>query len=238
MAERFTWEFRQEDVKRNIEAYGMENFLRWPVSAEALYSGDELYGHRRLDRLMRSEHRLDRYVGRFNTGNPPNDGPLDMHMVVQAHHLMTLLDTGYTIPMQGTVYEFGGGFGAMVLLLRRIGFTGKYVIQDLPEMLRLQDYWLKGEGIRENVTLTTEPIAGEYDLFIANCSLSEANEDARSKVKDLVEAHAYEICYDRCWNKGTMATIMAEWVEGIPGQWKRVQDPIFSNHEYWVAKCC
>lgn len=232
-APRFTWEFRQEDIARNLREQGPARFLRWPISAEALYSADPVLGQRRLDLLSPS---LRPHVYRFSAGDPPGDGPFDWHLVIQAYHLDKLLQRGYDLRAADSIYEFGGGFGAMVLLLRRMGYNGRYVIQDLPELLQLQDYWLQTEGIRDNVVLTTRPIAGEYDLFISNCALNEATAAAVEGCWGNVMARAYEICYDRCWRPGIVEE-MAALTKRRLLNWEHTIDTIFVNHAYWTGVC-
>ena len=43
--------------------------------------------------------------------------------------------------------EFGGGTGEQVAVFRDLGFAGRYVIQDLPPMLLLQQYALRYSGV-------------------------------------------------------------------------------------------
>ena len=117
------------------------------------------------------------------------------------HHLYHLVkfqsETGCDIDSLSTVVEFGGGYGSMCRLIKRLNFTSTYVIIDLPIFSFIQLYYLKnvyGAG-EVNIILSDKdkimpnkinliPIDEslldkiktiEPDLFIATWSLSEAN---------------------------------------------------------------
>ena len=117
------------------------------------------------------------------------------------HHLYHLMkfqsETGCDIDKLSTVVEFGGGYGSMCRLIKRLNFNCTYVIIDLPVFSFIQLYYLRsiyGED-QVNILLSDKeeiksskinliPIDEsllekikiiEPDLFIATWSLSEAN---------------------------------------------------------------
>ncbi len=96
----------------------------------------------------------------------------------QRYHLLRLT-RATDIDFRGlrTVVEIGGGYGAMCAAVYDRGFTGRYVIYDLPEMHQLQRYYLRQRGIYKDVVFTTdiEDLAPGYgeSLLIAMWSLSE-----------------------------------------------------------------
>lgn len=55
--------------------------------------------------------------------------------------------TGSSLLAQDCIVEFGGGYGSMCRLARRLGFAGRYVIFDIPPILALQRYYLGLHGI-------------------------------------------------------------------------------------------
>jgi hypothetical protein len=211
---RFTWEFRQADITENIRTKGIQGFLSWPVSAESLYSADWNTAMRCLKALP--VHLASKCYA-FNTGCPPmaeptislNDNLLDPHLLLQAIHLNQLILDHISFSPSDTIYEFGGGFGSMALLLHRLGFRGRYIIQDLPELIQLQSYFLTQEGVT-NVEYTTETLPGAYTTFIANCSLSEVSPDLRESVFNAIDAQYYEICYQPSWDNINVAEHLAQ----------------------------
>jgi hypothetical protein len=113
-------------------------------------------------------------------------------------------ETGIKLDAINTVVEFGGGYGSMCRLMRRISLNTTYIIIDLPIFSFIQFYYLKqihGES-EVNIILSDEdkiipnkvnliPIdellvdkikTVEPDLFIATWSLSEANKYAQEYI--------------------------------------------------------
>lgn len=117
------------------------------------------------------------------------------------HHLYHLVkfqsETGINLDAIDTIVEFGGGYGSMCRLMKRINLNSTYIIIDLPIFSFIQLYYLKKiYGEREvNIILSDKdkiipnkinliPIDEclvnkiktiKPDLFIATWSLSEAN---------------------------------------------------------------
>ena len=87
-----------------------------------------------------------------------------------------------------TICEFGGGYGSMCRIARSLGFSGQYLIFDLPEFSALQQYYLG--AISADVVTMSDPgqltsIAGRSErprLFIAAWSLSESPAKVQQQV--------------------------------------------------------
>ncbi|MGD1072676.1 MAG: hypothetical protein ABSB15_21340 [Bryobacteraceae bacterium] len=110
-----------------------------------------------------------------------------------AYHLCRLeIQTGLRIETFRTICEFGGGYGSMCRIARSLGFSGQYLIFDLPEFSALQRYYL-GSVSADAVTIsdleqlsTRVERCGHPRLFIATWSLSESPTDVRQQVLDLM----------------------------------------------------
>lgn len=124
------------------------------------------------------------------------------------HHLYHLVkfqsETDFDINNVNTVIEFGGGYGSMCRLIKRLNFATTYVIIDLPIFSFIQLYYLKNVfGSDEvNIILADNDIiipnkinlipidehlldnirTIESDLFIATWSLSEANKYTQGRI--------------------------------------------------------
>jgi hypothetical protein len=92
-----------------------------------------------------------------------------------------------------TIVEFGGGYGAMSAICRRMGFEGKYYIYDLPEFCLLQEYYLSNLGYEVETIVVDEDTDfrkvtkrkfSSPDLLIACHSLSEVPIDVRDNFVD------------------------------------------------------
>jgi len=109
-----------------------------------------------------------------------------------------------------TIVEFGGGYGNICRLTHRLGFTGKYVIFDLPELSILQRFYLSSNGIKvyRNVSEFKSVDSGVLcistvaelmdvipsdgvDVFIATWSLSETPMEVRDAMKPALKAASH-----------------------------------------------
>lgn len=118
------------------------------------------------------------------------------NMINQAYHVKLWEDTtGRRIEQLRTIYEFGGGYGALAHLARRMGFTGRYLIYDLPEFALLQQWFLAGQGV------PVEHVDGpeHSDLFVALYSLSETPDEVRRYWGLRAAAGSYLLLYSGQW---------------------------------------
>lgn len=89
------------------------------------------------------------------------------------------------------VYEFGGGYGNMFRVLNRLGFNGKYIIEDFPLFSALQRFYLQSINLfsEENIQLGTniiDPDLSKKSLYIATWSLSETDQSVRDKQEPIM----------------------------------------------------
>jgi len=112
------------------------------------------------------------------------------NLIAQAYHLSHfLLRTKCNLKSLKTIYEFGAGYGCMCRLIYNLGFSGKYVIKDLPALLELQRYYLGATTNNRDIEFLSKEtdfvkqISEEWDnLFIAMWSLSEVAVEFRERI--------------------------------------------------------
>lgn len=120
-------------------------------------------------------------------------------LIHHAYHIFRFeAATGRKISDFETVVEFGGGYGSMLRLIERLGFSGKYHIHDLPELGALQRFfhesvraegWTGGAGgqrLTASFSSRREDALRELSdpestLFIATWSLSETPLEVREE---------------------------------------------------------
>ena len=73
------------------------------------------------------------------------------------------------------IIEVGGGYGGQCKTIMDVFHVKRYCLVDLPEVLHLQEQYLKGKYIEFH---TGPKIGGELDLFISNYALSEIPNNA------------------------------------------------------------
>ncbi len=103
-----------------------------------------------------------------------------MNLIHQCYHLKQWEDsTGKKAEELDAILDFGAGYGAMALVINRLGFKGEYMIFDLPEFSLLQQWYLSKQGI-ENICWFTDANElkrqrKDYDLMIAVWSFDEVS---------------------------------------------------------------
>lgn len=137
------------------------------------------------------------------------------------------------------VVEFGGGYGCLCRLMHRLGFSGKYVILDLPAFSAIQKYYLKAEGlpvldldefvraergvlcvtsveeVRQALKNAAPP---EKSLFIATWSLSETPLAVREKiVPELGRFGNFLVAYQHQFNEIDNVGYFEQFQNARPG---------------------
>jgi len=168
----------------------VDNFMNWPVVRHNM-----LVSHLSVDWAWD-------LVGDSSAVIPPAVGqPMDYYrdiysrnMVWQAGYLAAWeRASGKRVASLNHILEFGGGFGAMALLCRRLGFAGRYVIYDFPELGLLQRWFLEANDQTADYWSEFRPT--HTDLFIALASLSESPLEQRAKIMPLLECDNFIFYY-------------------------------------------
>ncbi len=218
-----SWRQNQLELrKRILKTTDMKAFPYWSIIQATMYVGDAQYIHNVELPYVASLIPLDVLVIDKDIIAEPasigcNDGRiLSTNLIHQAYSLSQL---NLDISKLDTILEFGGGYGAMCLLCRRLGFKGRYIIYDLPEFSLLQQYYLscydveaeywvaptKLEPVIRNIELLAPFIENSFiesiDLLIGLWSLSEVdNLSFRDHFIDLYAAKNYLFAYGRIWH--------------------------------------
>ena len=204
---KFSWNFRRQEIRDKIMFGDIDRFTSWDCALEFLVIGS----------TPGTECRAE------SVGRPYGNLALDN----QAYNLEKCIGDCSELD---TVYELGSGYGLMFPVLFAHGFRGQIISQDFPEMHLLQRYFL---GDRDDITYTTEFIPGDYDLFIANCSLSEVEEHRRPRSGSFGMKYC-EICYQPDWGISNIG-YFDKWKLGWPLKWTDTIDPCYDNHRHLIG---
>jgi hypothetical protein len=163
------------------------DILCWSTVSATMFVGEYEVTLKEVEELKHSprwEYYATTALMENNFGSPPRMGDLAYtsgNLVHQTHHLMQWEKaTHLHIEDMSTIIEFGGGYGAMCAIARRMGFTGKYTLVDLPEFTLLQEYYLSNLGFEADCvscdwsTDLRKCISRSSDIMIAIHSLSES----------------------------------------------------------------
>lgn len=119
-------------------------------------------------------------------------------------------DTGVDYKKLKVIFEFGGGYGNMCRIFKKLGFKGTYIIYDLPIFSALQSFYLKVNNIpavynkinyaskvmcisdyTKLTKLLKKYTRGKDKLFLATWSLSESPLVTRRLIEPLVSRFEY-----------------------------------------------
>ncbi len=229
------WEAWRLDLWQRVKSQDPTRFYEWPCVYHCMlvshwpFSMD--YELSQLD-LSRWQYALQ--VPHFGPDDYSIGSRLSMNLIHQAYHLAQWeRAAGKRIEQLDTIVEFGGGYGAMALLCRRMGFEGKYIIYDLPEFSLLQEYYLSQFGMLDKVEWNPTQKPQNVDLFMALYSLSEVPLDKRPGL--MVKANSYLFLYSGLWE----SLNNVEWFNGLalstPLQWQHTEISHLPDRNNWYS---
>jgi len=196
-----TWAFWAWDLRQNILNHNPAEFLTWPSVVGTMFVGNAPYTEFEFDCLRDG---MLEAIREPNFGKPVLYGEVGYrtsgNLIHQAYHLYQWEQkTGRQVKDLRTIVEIGGGYGAMGMIIRRLGFTGRYVIFDLPEFNLLQKYYLSNVGIEDIEFQSQIDEQTDYDLLIGLYSLNEMPLKTRKTIIDACPAQSYLIAYGAGW---------------------------------------
>lgn len=210
-----SWSRNQTALRQHLDRDNIRNFLSWSTVQATMYVGNAPYIPAELEALSPELRRAAEWDGL----GPSLLGIYDTNLIHQAYHLKQWLDR-HNLDRQKVIVEFGAGYGAMCLILHRLGFTGRYHIVDLPEVIRLQRFYL-WETLG-NLDGIYWGLPGEAcDLFIACHSLGEVDPEAREgllsqvETRDFLFASSYEFegVDNQAWFTRLGSTPGYDWIQ-------------------------
>jgi len=190
------WEYYNDIVAKNIEKCDISRFTKWDVIRRTMFGISKTPPLKYLQSLPDWD-RWQKAIVESPVGTPGSYKPYPQsssHLIMQAEHLARFISsTDCKLEELNKVFEFGAGYGCMCRLIHNLGFTGEYVIMDLPALLDLQKYYL-GETTKGNIRYLSdetdfkEQMSGDKSLFIATWSISEVSYAMRQRILDEVHA--------------------------------------------------
>lgn len=209
--ERHTWDRHRYELRRHCKkGDDLGKFLQWSTLTETMFVGEAPYIADEFSMLRDSGEweRWRKAIEETEFGGAPRLSYAEYtsgNLVHQAYHVFMWENAlGLRAENLNRIVEFGGGYGAMALIMRRLGFSGEYFIFDVPEVSLLQGWYLSATGV-ENVAMCPCKDTEQYeppryvDLVVGCWSLSEAPVKTRELFLDAVEPYSYLIAYQPQW---------------------------------------
>lgn len=220
-----TWVKHRNNIQRLILNEDVNNFLNWDTIVGTMFHEARIEELQFLQSLP-DWNRWQKAIQESFVGNPrpyPEYPESSGNLIHHAYSLAQLEQrSGCRIELLSKIVEFGGGYGSMCRLAFQLGFKGRYIIYDLPELTALQEYFLNCIGLERYVSYDatsnaptaiillsdinklTEQLnykAAGY-AFIATWSISEVPLELRNRIFNLVSgADYYLIAYQDQFGK-------------------------------------
>lgn len=209
-----TWVEYRNCIRQMILNEDVTNFLNWDIIVGTMFHEAKIQELQFLQSLP-DWSRWQKAVRESSVGNPKRYDAYRKSSGNLIHHAYSLAQLeqkgGCRIHELTEIVEFGGGYGSMCRLAYQLGFTGRYIIYDLPELSVLQEYFLNCIGLGNYISYcdnfdahTSIVLLSDLDkmdeelnckttgyAFIATWSLSEVPFDTRDRVLDLVSGADY-----------------------------------------------
>lgn len=148
------WEGLRRDLRSRLSRDDPAEFLRWPPVRRTMVKRNPRSALSELAHLRARGDWPDRWrpALRETTLGAPRLLPRwpwsSANLIYQAYHLCRFEEvTGRSLTAMRTIVEFGGGYGRFCQLVHDLGFSGTYVIFDLPEVAVLQRFYLRHVGL-------------------------------------------------------------------------------------------
>ncbi|MHC4519080.1 MAG: hypothetical protein ACYTAS_10855 [Planctomycetota bacterium] len=148
------WLDNMFELRRAVRDQDPRQFLRWRVVSSTMSAKYPEYADPEFESLKaRSdwESRWSEAIREAAAGHPlpyyrhPSSSA---NLIHQAYHVAEFeRELHRDITQTKLILEFGGGYGCMCRLLHRLGYTGGYVIFDLPEFSEMQRFYLESVGL-------------------------------------------------------------------------------------------
>ena len=225
----------QRETLRRLLAGDREHFLHWPLILGTMFylpPPDEL---QHLQSLPDWPFIRD-LIKDPGVGGADLDPELRTNGNI-VHHAYSMFRfenaTGHQFKGGGTILEVGGGYGNFCRLLMKRGFTGSYVIYDLPEFLQLQEWYL-GRTLaadeRRRVSFTTS-LPAVADAIIGLWSISEMPFELRDRIKALAPRY-FLIGYQQEFFGLDNVDYFQRWERDGDYRWTHVGIPHIKDNYY------
>jgi hypothetical protein len=224
------WALNCNKLKQNIEGLDPRTFLQWKVVKDSMFVQESSFIRVELKKIINDKSAninwqdalKENYFGApqrmlFNFNFSSN-------LIHHAYHFYNFQrNTNSKITEFELIFEFGGGYGSLARLANQMGFSGQYIIFDLPNFSFLQRYYLKNLGY--NILTYDQLINGKKgvycisdiedvfalskyfgeihkSLFIATWSYSETPLEFRSQFINIIsQFNVHLIAYQEVFEK-------------------------------------
>lgn len=212
------WQGKRAEIRAAVAKSDPDSFLAWACVQATMFVGEAPY--------LKAE-RADLDDGTLLSCRDTND-------IHQAYHLHQWEKRAVRrVSDLKTIVEFGGGYGALARVSHALGFTGRYVLVDLPELLLLQEFYLSGHGVQAEYRTIEKFRPTRCDLFIAIRSLSECDRAVRDAALAKARARGFLFNYAGAESEEYFHRFASENSKAL--RWARYETPHLPTNTYRIG---
>ena len=239
-------------------------FLRWDVVERTMFVGYASWINTELAWLKQRPDWKTRWrdaIGESSVGRPSRFAfypRSSANLIHHAYHLAQFeRQTGVSVSSLRQVVEFGGGYGSLCRLYHKLGFSGRYVIFDLPEFSALQRFYVASLGMRilssvdcrspqpgvacitnrEELKTAMRDCHPDASMFVATWSISEASGPLRDFVLPVVAGSgAFLLAYQHQFREMDNLRYFARWKKSLGRvTWYEWEIPHLRGNNYLIG---
>lgn len=239
------WDRHRRSIRNHTIIDDPAEFLKWSTISATMHVGINQERQKEYDYLMElGIPHQDITFAITDTGFGAPDylddrnrfGTNYIHQAFKLSHLQTYLKSKEA-SLSGlfSIAEFGGGYGAMSVVIRKYGFFGEHHFYDYPELLLLQRYYLSNLGLRINAHFYEDFAPREVDLLIGIMSLSESPLKTRIEFLNNIKAKYYFIQFQQKFFEIDNHKFFSEWADENLSDWI-ITDGEMKTHYYLIGE--
>lgn len=236
-----SWEHYRKILRQHVRDWEPARFLTWPTITCTMFVGEAPYSKAEYDALLALPdfryikaglREVDFGAVRRLSFASQTSG----NLVHQMTHLTQWSQSPQAyLPGMKLIVEFGGGYGAMAKICFALGFKGRYILVDLPELLLIQEYYLSNIGITAEYH---HDWAGECDMLIACYAFGETPKKRREQFFAGIDARNYLFCHqDTHLDVPDIQQMMLDLTAKKKDvTWQTWRNPHLPGHHYIVGR--
>lgn len=243
------WDRHRKAIRNHVVKDDPEEFLKWSTISATMHVGMSQARVKEYNHLISYKNNKDFLPNEVlfavtDTGfgapefyNPnakfplPKYGANYIHQAFKLLHLQTYLHSlDIKLSDLKSVAEFGGGYGAMAVIMHRYGFRGQYHLYDFPELLLLQQYYLSNMQLGIKAHFLESIRKKKVDLAIGVMSLSECPLETRIKFLEKIEAKYYFIQFQEAFFGIDNYTFFRDWAKENLSDWEITRGKMRTHH--------
>ena len=123
------------------------------------------------------------------------DFPTTMNRIQHMAHLVICEYTPEQLSKMNTIVEYGAGIGDMADIVFKLGFKGRYIIFDFPEVINIQRWYHNALGHKNIEYISSVEDIVDSDLSIATWSFTEMPISLRNEITAKTKSKNWLIAY-------------------------------------------